>query len=180
MTLRTTRSSLGRLLAALALAGALLAQPVDAKEPEGAAERITLADARDRARATSPVLAAARASVAAARGEERQAGAFPNPSLVYTHEETSRGGETNREDIALTDLLTFVPTQRNNGSRDFKCQLRTTPRLDRPDKPLLHLVAIDSVGLNHFNWSEANFLCFFDWFLFSTADHCENSQQHQP
>lgn len=112
MAPRTTRCSPAARVAAAALAGALLAQPVGAEAPDGAAERLTLAEARERARASSPVLAAARESVAIARGEERQAGAFPNPSLLYTHEETSRSGETNREDIALVQQTLEIAGQR--------------------------------------------------------------------
>jgi hypothetical protein len=80
MTLRTPRSTHGAQLAALALAGVLLSQSVGAQEPDVAAGRLTLAEVIERARAASPVLSAARASLAAGRGEERQAGcAFRKP-----------------------------------------------------------------------------------------------------
>ncbi len=122
MTLRTTRSSPEARVAAVALVGALLAQPVGAKEADAAAGRLTLTEARERARVVSPILEAARESVAVARGEERQAGAYPNPSLVYTHEETSRSGEINREDIALFQQPLEIAGQR--GLRQEAARLR--------------------------------------------------------
>lgn len=89
---------------------------------EEAPQRLTLDEAKERARAASPLLDAAREAVAAARGEERQAGAFPNPALVYTHEETSRSGDTSREDIALVQQRLEIAGQR--GLREDAAQLR--------------------------------------------------------
>jgi cobalt-zinc-cadmium efflux system outer membrane protein len=51
------------------------------------------------ARRASPELAAARHAVAVAAGRQRQAGAFPNPTLAYGREQTSREGESNAQDI---------------------------------------------------------------------------------
>jgi cobalt-zinc-cadmium efflux system outer membrane protein len=73
---------------------------------------ITLAEARERARAASPRLEGAREAVAAARGEERQAGAFLNPALFYSHEQTWRSGETDREDVALIEQPLEIAGQR--------------------------------------------------------------------
>jgi outer membrane protein, heavy metal efflux system len=84
--------------------------------------RLTLEGARERARAASPRLEAAREAVAAARGAERQAGAFLNPSLVYVHEQTSRSGATNREDIALVQQPVEIAGQR--GLRQEVARLR--------------------------------------------------------
>ena len=75
--------------------------PASGRAEASAAPVLTLADAIDRARSVSPELVAAREAVAAARGREEQAAAFPNPSVVYTHEETSFRGGKNAEDIAL-------------------------------------------------------------------------------
>jgi len=50
--------------------------------------------------------------VAAARGEERQAGAFLNPALFYSHEQTWRSGETDREDVALVEQPLEIAGQR--------------------------------------------------------------------
>jgi cobalt-zinc-cadmium efflux system outer membrane protein len=104
------------------LAAVLLAHAAAGEQGDDPARRLTLAEVRERARAASPVLQAAHEAVAAARGEERQAGAFPNPSLVYVHEETSRSGETNRENIALVEQPLEIAGQR--GLRREAARLR--------------------------------------------------------
>ncbi len=104
------------------LAVVLLAQAGSTETLGGEPERLTLDEAKERARAASPALAAAREAVAAARGEERQAGAFPNPALFYTHEETSQSGDTNREDIALVQQRLEIAGQR--GLREEAARLR--------------------------------------------------------
>lgn len=104
------------------LAVVLSAQASAAETQDGAPQRLTLDHAKEKARAASPALDAARAAVAAARGEERQAGAFPNPALVYAHEETSQGGDTNREDIALVQQRLEIAGQR--GLREEAARLR--------------------------------------------------------
>ena len=60
---------------------------------------LTLAEARARARQTSPELVSAREAVAAAAGRERQVGAWPNPTLGFSREQTSRAGEKNSQNI---------------------------------------------------------------------------------
>lgn len=108
--------------ACVVLAFVLPAQAALAEMQQGAPGRLTLDEAKERARAASPTLDAAREAVAAARGEERQAGAFPNPALVYAHEETSQGGDTNREDIARVEQRLEVAGQR--GLREEAARLR--------------------------------------------------------
>ncbi len=68
-----------------------------------AAATLTLSDARERARRVSPELTAAREAIAAAAARERQAGAFPNPTLSYQREQTSGDGQTNSQNIASVD-----------------------------------------------------------------------------
>ncbi len=65
------------------------------------AQVLSLEEARARAIQTSPDLIAARAAVEAAAARERQADAFPNPVLTYAREQTSGGGLTNWQNIAL-------------------------------------------------------------------------------
>jgi cobalt-zinc-cadmium efflux system outer membrane protein len=60
---------------------------------------LTLAEAREEARRTSPELAAARETVGTAAGRERQAVAWSNPTLAYSREQTSRAGEMNSQNI---------------------------------------------------------------------------------
>jgi cobalt-zinc-cadmium efflux system outer membrane protein len=60
---------------------------------------LTLAEARARARQASPELVAAREAIAAAAGKERQAGAWPNPTLGFSREQTSRAGEENSQNV---------------------------------------------------------------------------------
>lgn len=69
---------------------------LDAQAP---GRRVTLANALVLARANSPELAAAGQAVAAARGRERQARAFPNPVLEYGREQTSSDGVDNSQDV---------------------------------------------------------------------------------
>ncbi len=108
--------------ACVMLAVVLSAQAASTEIQEVAPERLTLDEAKERARAASPALDAAREAVAAARAEERQAGAFPNPALLYTHEETSQSGDTNREDIALVQQRLEIAGQR--GLREEAARLR--------------------------------------------------------
>jgi len=91
----------GALLAAsAAFTSGLVAQAVSARGDSGL---LTLVEARARAFGSSPELAAARAAAAVAAGEERQAAAFPNPTLAYAREQTSRNGASNSQDIAQVE-----------------------------------------------------------------------------
>lgn len=84
--------------------------------------RLTLQEAREAARRTSPEIAAAREALAAATARERQARAFPNPTLSYQREETSTGGETNSQNIASIDQPLEIAGQR--GARSVAARLR--------------------------------------------------------
>ncbi|MGI9039940.1 MAG: TolC family protein [Gemmatimonadales bacterium] len=74
--------------------------------------RLTLAEARSMAQRTSPELAVARQALAAARGRERQAGAFPNPILAYGREQTSRAGQTASQNILSLEQRFEIGGQR--------------------------------------------------------------------
>ena len=67
------------------------------------AQVLSLEEARTRAFAVSPDLLAARAAVAAATAREGQTGAFPNPVLSYSREQTSASGVTAWQNIALLE-----------------------------------------------------------------------------
>ena len=96
---------------ALAL-GALLAAGAPRLPAQPPATPLTLAEARATARRVSPDLRAAQAAVEAAEARARQAGAFPNPTLAYSHERTSRDGATNAQHIATVDQPLDVLGQR--------------------------------------------------------------------
>lgn len=83
----------------------------------------TLSEARTRARRASPALAAARAAVEAARGDEQQAGTFRNPSAVYSYEQTSQNDQTNRQHIVLLQQPLEIAGQR--GLRREAASLRS-------------------------------------------------------
>jgi outer membrane protein, heavy metal efflux system len=60
-------------------------------------------DARRAARQASPDLIAAREAVTSARGRERQTSAYPNPTLAYSREQTSGGGQSTSQNITTVD-----------------------------------------------------------------------------
>jgi len=92
---------------------ALLASiPVFASGDVEASDFLTLEQAQERARITSPRLASARETIAVARGEERQAGAFPNPVFGYERDQTFRSGEMIEEDVALIEQPFEIGGQR--------------------------------------------------------------------
>jgi cobalt-zinc-cadmium efflux system outer membrane protein len=105
------------LVVACALAGTS-----GAEERSQSTASLTLAEARERARASSPALEAVREALAGARGVERQAGALPNPSLFYSHEQTSRGDADNRQDIAGVEQPIELGGQR--GARRASARLQ--------------------------------------------------------
>jgi outer membrane protein, heavy metal efflux system len=102
-------------MSVLLLAHALLipAGSARAQQPQLPGAGPTLAELQAAARAASPELRAARAAVAAARARERQAGAFPNPTLGYGREQTSGGGQSNAQDIAQVDQPFELGRQRS-------------------------------------------------------------------
>jgi len=74
------------------------------------------------AQRTSPELAVARQALAAARGRERQAGAFPNPILAYGREQTSRAGQTASQNILTLEQRLEIGGQRG-ARRQAACLL---------------------------------------------------------
>ena len=84
--------------------------------------KLTLREAREAARRVSPEVGAAREAVNAAAARERQARAFPNPTVSYQREETSEGGETNSQNIASIDQPLEIGGQR--GARRAAARLR--------------------------------------------------------
>jgi cobalt-zinc-cadmium efflux system outer membrane protein len=76
------------------------------------AQVLTLEEARTRAMRASPELVAARSAAEAAAARARQAGAFPNPVLSYAREQTSGGGVSNWQNIALFEQRLDILGQR--------------------------------------------------------------------
>ena len=101
----------------------LCAGSLTGQAPAGAPGlRLTLAEARSMAQRTSPELAVARQALAAARGRERQAGAFPNPILAYGREQTSRAGQTASQNILTLEQRLEIGGQRG-ARRQAACLL---------------------------------------------------------
>lgn len=76
------------------------------------AQVLSLDQALTRAMQASPELLASRATVEAAAARARQAGAFPNPVLSYSREQTSGSGITNWQNIALVEQRLDLGGQR--------------------------------------------------------------------
>ncbi len=74
---------------------------------------ITLAIARARAQQTSAEVIAAREAVSAARGLERQAGAFANPLISYGREQTGDGSQSTAQDVIAVDQQIEWPGARS-------------------------------------------------------------------
>ncbi|MDQ3699213.1 MAG: TolC family protein [Gemmatimonadota bacterium] len=92
---------------------------------------LTLAEARAAARRASPELRAAREAATAAEARARQAGAFPNPTLAYSHERTSRAGATNAQHLATFEQPLDVLGQRT--ARRYAAALRAAAASARID-----------------------------------------------
>jgi outer membrane protein, heavy metal efflux system len=86
-------------LACTRLAGTLLISATSLSASLGAQASVTFTDLLALARERSPDLRAAQEAVLAAAALERQAGAFANPTLAYGREQTSRGGQSNAQNI---------------------------------------------------------------------------------
>lgn len=104
LSIRTTLCAAAMLVTAVPVA-AQIAEPA-------APATLTLAEARARARQISPELVAARQAVAAAAGRARQAAAWPNPTLSYAREQTSRSDETSSQDILALEQPFEIGGQR--------------------------------------------------------------------
>lgn len=104
--MRTTHpfgASIRLVMLAVAVPAIVHAQVAPARPASPSDRTLTLREARELARRSSPELLAAREAVAAARARARQAGAIPNPVLSYQREQTSRAGQTNSQNIAAID-----------------------------------------------------------------------------
>ncbi len=105
-----------RLLAALLLAALawprLGASQVSAPSSRASGAPLTLEAAHAAARRLSADLAAAREAVQVARGRERQAAAVANPVVSYGTEQTSGGGQSNRQHITSFEQLLEIAGQR--------------------------------------------------------------------
>jgi cobalt-zinc-cadmium efflux system outer membrane protein len=88
-----------RALAALLAVG--LASAAGAQQPTTAG--LTLGQAIDAARSAQPDIRAAQEAFVAASARERQARAYPNPTLSYGREQTSTAGETSSQNIAAIE-----------------------------------------------------------------------------
>jgi outer membrane protein, heavy metal efflux system len=85
------------------LSSAAPVQVLLAQTPTGSPVALTLSDALDSARRYNPRLRAATEAVTAASSLERQAAAFPNPTLAWAHEQLSRSAGTDAEDIVRVE-----------------------------------------------------------------------------
>ena len=105
-----------RLLAALLLAALawprLGASQVSAPSSRASGAPLTLEAAHAAARRLSADLAAAREAVQVARGRERQAAAVANQVVSYGTEQTSGGGQSNRQHITSFEQLLEIAGQR--------------------------------------------------------------------
>ena len=105
-------AAVGRLALAHATALGAILLVVGAGSPLRAQAVLSPEAAREAARRVSPDLRAAREAVAAARARERQAGAFPNPAIAYSREQTSGGGQSNSQNIAMLEQPLEIAGQR--------------------------------------------------------------------
>lgn len=97
--------SINRVCGRMALIWALAAiAPVGAMWAQTASKPVTLAEALDLARASSPVVGIADAQVEAARGRQQQAGAGINPEASYTVENFSGSGVMSGMDNAESTI----------------------------------------------------------------------------
>jgi cobalt-zinc-cadmium efflux system outer membrane protein len=85
------------------VASGVAQQAASSSRAESAPARLTLAEAIAAAHRVSADLIAAREAVTAAVARERQAGAFANPTLAYSREQTSGGDQSNSQNLATID-----------------------------------------------------------------------------
>lgn len=91
-------------LATISVAVVAAAATIPAFAAQGpASDRLSLVRVRELARLASPERRAALATIEAARGRERQAGAYANPTLVLSHEQARHGETRNSQVIALVE-----------------------------------------------------------------------------
>ena len=129
MTSRVPRALVrtSRPFAALVAAG--LASAAGAQQPNAAS--LTLRQAIDAARTVHPDVRAAKEALAAATARERQARAYPNPTLSYGREQTSAAGGTNSQNIAAVEQRLEIGGVRS--SRSDAARLRREAAAARLD-----------------------------------------------
>ena len=129
MTSRVPRALVrtSRPFAALVAAG--LASAAGAQQPNAAS--LTLRQAIDAARTVHPDVRAAKEALAAATARERQARAYPNPTLSYGREQTSAAGGTNSQNIAAVEQRLEIGGVRS--SRSEAARLRREAAAARLD-----------------------------------------------
>jgi outer membrane protein, heavy metal efflux system len=80
---------------------------------QGGPDTLSLPRARAAGRAVSAELASAQAALDVARGRARQAGAFPNPTLSYSREQTGASGTSTSQDVIAVDQSIENPRLRS-------------------------------------------------------------------
>lgn len=103
---------------------------------------MSLAAAHASARRVSPGLTAAREAVVAAQAVERQAGAYPNPTVAYGRERTSGNGQSNGQSI--TSIGQPIEFGLRSARRDIARARREAAeaRLARAESDLTHDVTV--------------------------------------
>jgi outer membrane protein, heavy metal efflux system len=135
MTSRIARALNGTFAALSALLAGGLPSATGAQQPAPAS--FTLEQAIEAARRVHPDVRAAREALAAATERERQASAYPNPTLSYGREQTSADGRTNSQNIAAIEQRLEIGGVRS--SRAEAARLRREAagaRLDAATKQL--------------------------------------------
>ena len=99
MTFRVPRALAATSTGFASLLAAGIATAAGAQQPT--LPTLRLGEAIETAHRVHPDVRAARDALAAAAARERQASAYPNPTLSYGREQTSAAGETNSQTIAV-------------------------------------------------------------------------------
>ena len=99
MTFRVARALAATSTGFASLLAAGIATAAGAQQPT--LPTLRLGEAIETAHRVHPDVRAARDALAAAAARERQASAYPNPTLSYGREQTSAAGETNSQTIAV-------------------------------------------------------------------------------
>ncbi len=92
---------------ALLLAAALLPHAANGQQ-----HKLTIEEVRSLAEIRNPSIVAAREAVAGAAGRAQQAAAFPNPSVTYGREQTSRGDISASQNIVALEQRLEIGGQR--------------------------------------------------------------------
>ena len=135
MTSRIARALNGTFAALSALLAGGLPSATGAQQPAPAS--FTLEQAIEAARRVHPDVRAAREALAAATERERQASAYPNPTLSYGREQTSADGRTNSQNIAAIEQRLEIGGARS--SRAEAARLRREAAAARVDAALKQL-----------------------------------------